>query len=220
MSIDTKKANINELLYRIAEFDDKEAFKIFFNLYYTKLIKFALLFVPSKQQAEDIVSEVLIRLLKKRRQLSAIDNFEGYLFLSVKNQALSSIKKVSARISFNSIDMEGTQLSSEQVNPESIFLDDELRDLVFKTVENLPPRRKMIYKMIKDDGLKYKEVADLLAISQKTVENHLDIAIKEVRTSVTLYLKGKQVKSLLNNVPMNTLFLCLSVFCNFQVTYA
>lgn len=206
MSVEAKRACIKELLYRIAEYDDKEAFKTFFNLYYTKLIRFALLFVPAKQQAEDIVSEVLIRLLKKRRILCTIENFEGYLFLAVKNQALSFLKHTSSRMSFHSVDPEGTFLLSEQVNPERILLDDELRNLIYTTVENLPPRRKMIYKMIKDDGLKHKEVAALLEIAPKTVENHLDIAIKEIRRSVTLYLEGKKAKSVIENIPQHILF--------------
>jgi RNA polymerase sigma-70 factor (ECF subfamily) len=210
MSVDAKKAYIRELLHRIAEYDDKQAFKIFFNLYYPKLIKFALLFVHSKQQAEDIVSEVLIRLLRKRKSLCTIENFEGYLFLAVKNQSLSFSKNSSSRMYFRSIDTEGILLQSEQVNPEQMFLDDELRNLVYKTVENLPPRRMMIYKLIKDDGLKYKEVADLLAIAQKTVENQMDIAIKEIRRSVTLYLEGNKVQSGLDKMPQNILFLCIA----------
>lgn len=209
MSIEAKKAYVKELLHRIAEYDDKEAFNTFFSLYYTKLIRFALLFVPSKQQAEDIVSEVLIRLLKRRTTLPTIENFEGYLFLSVKNQALSFIKHTSSRMSFHAVDPEGVLLQSEQVNPERLLLDDELRNLIHQTVENLPPRRKMIYKLIKDDGLKYKEVAALLDITPKTVENHLDIAIKEIRKSVSLYLNGKKAKTVLEKIPQNLIFLCV-----------
>ncbi len=209
MSRDCKKADVKELLHRIARYDDKEAFNRFFHLYYTKLLKFALLFVPCRQQAEDIVSEVLIRLLKKRRQLESIENFEGYLFLSVKNQAISSIGKTSSRVFFHSIDLKASLPVAEQVNPERKYLDDELHTLIQKTVENLPPRRQMIYKMIKDDGLKYKEVAGLLDISQKTVENHLDIAIKEIRQAVTQYLAGKQAKPLLDKVIGIIVFVCM-----------
>lgn len=209
MRMDTKKAYVRELLHRIALNDDKEAFKLFFNLYYTKLLQFALLFVPSRPHAEDIVSDVLIRLLQKRRQLVEIDNFEGYLFLAVKNGALSSLKKVSSRIAYHSIDIERETLLVQEVNPERKLLDDELQELIHKAVENLPPRRRMIYKMIKDDGMKYKQVAELLDITPKTVENHLDIAIKQVRHSLTQYLEEKQVKPLLFKVIQSSFFLSL-----------
>ncbi len=112
-------------------------------------------------------------------------------------------------MAYHSVDIEGRLLYTEHINPERELLDDELRALIHKTVENLPPRRRMIYKMIKDDGLKYKEVASLLDITQKTVENHLDIAIKEVRQAVAQYLEGKQVKPFLQKVVQSVAFLCL-----------
>lgn len=114
-------------------------------------------------------------------------------------------------MAFHSVDPEGMLLLNEQVNPERLFLDDELRNLIYRTVENLPPRRKMIYKLIKDDGLKYKEVAALMEIAPKTVENHLDLAIKEIRQAVTAYLEGKKEKHPILNVPQGIILVCLLI---------
>ena len=119
-------------------------------------------------------------------------------------------------MSFHSVDPEGMFLLSEHVNPERLFLDDELRNIIFRTVENLPPRRKMIYKLIKDDGMKYKEVAALMEIVPKTVENHLDLAIKEIRQAVTKYLEGKKEKQTLLNIPQGIMLLCLLVASFFR----
>ena len=187
--------NIKELLFKIAEKDDKQAFSLFFNQYYAKLLRFAHLFVPSIHQAEDIVSEVLIRLLKKRKELFKIQNFEGYLFLSVKNEALNHLKQSKRNNNLVSIENEHDCFSSDFVDPLNKLLEEELRDLIYHTIEKLPPKRRMVYKLIKDEGLKYKEVAELLEISERTVEVHLKIAVKELREKIIKYLEDKQQQS-------------------------
>jgi RNA polymerase sigma-70 factor (ECF subfamily) len=204
---------IKQLLTRIAEDDDQEAFKIFFNLYQTRLLRFALIFVNFHHQAEDVVSEVMIKLLKKRQELLKIINFEGYLYHCIKNQALGTLKKNAFQNLFRPIEVEDDYYSSESNTPIEILLEDELRDLISNTIEKLPPRRKMIYKMIKDEGLKYREVALLLDISQKTVENHLDLGIRELRKTVMEYLEGKQDKiPIINIARLGALFSCFYQF--------
>jgi len=84
---------LNHLLKRIALHDDQKAFSAFFDQYHSKLIKFAHLFVANYVHAEEIVSEVLIKLLKNRRNLHEIEKFEGYLFTMIKNQSLNFIKQ-------------------------------------------------------------------------------------------------------------------------------
>lgn len=81
------------LLHRISVDSDKAAFSELFRRYHAKLVSFATCFLPNYEEAEDMVSDVFIRLLQKRAQLKEIDNFEGYLFYSVKNQCLNQLKK-------------------------------------------------------------------------------------------------------------------------------
>lgn len=190
-----KDKNIKAQLIKMSEKDDKQAFSFFFNYYYVKLLRFAHLFVPSIHQAEDVVSEVLIRLLKKRKELFKIENFEGYLFLAVKNEALNNIKLSKRNNNLVSIENENDCFSSDFVDPYTKLVEEELRNLIYCTIEKLPPKRRMVYKLIKDEGLKYKEVAELLDISERTVEVHLKIAVKELRETIKTYLEDKQPQS-------------------------
>jgi RNA polymerase sigma-70 factor (ECF subfamily) len=78
------------------------------------------------------------------------------------------------------------------VQPYEAILADELRHVIIATVEKLPPKRRMVYKMVKDDGLKIKEVAELLDLAEKTVKKHLELAIRSLKETVEIYYAEKQ----------------------------
>jgi RNA polymerase sigma-70 factor (family 1) len=182
--------DIKKILIRIAENNDQKAFKVFFQHYYVRLIKLALLYVPMQEQAEEIVSEVLIKLLKQRQKLFRIENFEGYLFFAVKNQSISFIRKQKVQYNFKSLDFE-TDIVINDNDPEKSLELNELADLISVAINKLPPRRQMIFKLVKEEKQKIKEVASLLDIAPKTVENHLDMAMKELRTAVKNYFDDR-----------------------------
>ena len=181
---------MKKVFHRIAMEDDRKSFNIFFKHYHAKLIRFALLFVPNYDQAQDIVSNVLVRLLKNRKKVFLMENFEGYLFRSIKNEAINHLKKEN-KVAVYSLEDGEELISEEHIDPLEKLLNNELRLVISKTVERLSPKRKMVYKLIKDDGLKYREVADLLDISERTVEVHLKLAIKELREVVEQYIHKK-----------------------------
>ena len=186
------RPDIRSLLVRIAEKDDKNAFTEFFRYYHPKLIRFALMFVDSYQDAEDIVSEVLIKILKQRSKLKTINNFEGYLYLAVKNQSINYTKKLSSNKSENIQDIRDDLLTDSFVQPFELILEDELRTCIQQVVEKLPPQRRLVYKMIKDDGLRCREVAELLDIAEKTVKKHLELAIKDLKIAIEEYYSEKR----------------------------
>ncbi len=178
---------LNHILQRIAIHDDQKAFSEFFDCYHSKLIKFAHLYVPNYNQAEDIVSEVLIKLLKNRKTLHKIEKFEGYLFTMIKNQSLNFIKQNKKNFNHLSVDNMEDFLSTDRIDPYEKYLESELRNLLNKTIELLPPKRQMVFKFIKDEGMSQKEVAELMNISVRTVEVHLKLAVMEVRKVIKEY---------------------------------
>ena len=186
----TRHDHPKRIFQRIAENNDKEAFTLFFNQYYTNLIQFAMLFVPQFEQAEDIVSNVMVRLIKKAKDICKVNNFESYLFIVVRNEALDYLKK-EKKHRFVVVDSENDFFLKEYVDPYEKLIERELRDLIFNTVENFPPKRRMVYKLIKDENLSYKEVADLMDISVRTVGVHITMAGKEIREVLHKYLESK-----------------------------
>jgi len=191
---------LNHLLKRIALNDDQKAFSVFFDHYHSKLIKFAHLFVSNYVHAEEIVSEVLIKLLKNRKTLHEIEKFEGYLFTMIKNQSLNFVKQNKKRMGHFSIENLEDFFSVERIDPYEIFLGSELRGLLNKSIEKLPPKRQMVFKLIKDEGMSQKEVAKLMDLSTRTVEVHLKLAVKDLRKTIKDYFdESLKEKPLIRN---------------------
>ncbi|WP_168196304.1 RNA polymerase sigma factor [Echinicola soli] len=184
------------LLYRISVNSDKRAFGELFKRYHSKLISFALCFLPHFQEAEDVVSEVFIKLLNKRSQLKDIDNFEGYIYYAVKNQCLNHLKKNRRKVPLSSVlDFEDIK-TGEYTQPLNQLLTKELRERIADLVEKLPHKRRLVFKMVKDDGLRIGEVAKTLGIAEKTVKKHLELAIRGLRHDIADYISsnGDQAK--------------------------
>ncbi len=189
------KMEVKILLEKIALENDKDSFSRLFKLYHTRLIRFALMFVYSMKDAEDVVSEVMIKLLKQREKLTEIDNFEGYLYRAIKNQALNLKKKNSFRQYVVVTEIPQDYLTNNYVQPLEVVLEKDLRTIVTEIIEGLPAKRGMVYKMIKDDNLTIREVSELLDIAEKTVKKHLELAMKDLRKAVESYYIEKKSKT-------------------------
>lgn len=206
---------IRELIRRIAENDDKKAFEIFFRHYHPKLIRFSLMFLDSYQDAEDVVSEVMIKLLRQRKKLTDIVNFEGYLFLAIRNQSLNALQK-NFRIQKNiDKDIPQDHLANNFYQPIEKLLEEELRQLIFQAVEKLPPQRRMVYKLVKDDGMKCSEAASLLKIAEKTAKKHLELALKDLRMAIIDYFREKKSDIPIIDIGCKTgmVLLAISIIC-------
>ena len=187
------KERVEFLLNAISQ-KDKEAFGELFEFFYPKLIQIALAFVPSILDAEDIVSEVFYKLLKNPKLFKKVSNFDNYIFLSIRNQAFTFLKRNKKRLLHDSIEDKNDYILSDYRNPENSFISSELYILVSNSIEKLPPKRKIIFKLVKEEGKKYREVAEILNISVKTVELQMSLALKKIREVLHLYDQSKDIK--------------------------
>ncbi|GAB2999266.1 hypothetical protein GCM10027284_16180 [Cyclobacterium sediminis] len=186
-----------DLLFQISVNADKKAFGELFKRYHEKMVSFALYYLPIYEEAEDVVSDVFVNLLKKHVQLKDIENFDGYVYFSVKNLCLNRIKRNNNKPNLFTISSEMDHVStSDYSQPLNELLNNELRAFYSTLVEGLPCKRKLVFKMIKEDSLKIAEVAKLLEITEKTVKKHLELAIKDMRLGIQSYLEinGKEKK--------------------------
>jgi RNA polymerase sigma-70 factor (ECF subfamily) len=172
----------DDLLIKISEGDEK-AFKELFEISLQKLVHFAFSIIKLKDVAEDIVDETFIRLWKNRKNAANIKNIKVYLYTAVKNAALNFIsRKATQQITepFNDIDI----LISDEHLPDRQMITAELFNKIYEVVNALPPRCKMIFKLVREDGLKYEEVANILNISKNTVDAQMVIAVKRIREKI------------------------------------
>lgn len=184
-------AHFSEWQHRIAVADDQEAFLLLYKYFKKRLEKFAYSICHSKEDAEEIVEDVFVRIWIRRTTLDQILNLKVYLYIATRNFCLNFLKSKS-RNSYLDPDNLKTELEDITPNPQQQLLNKEIVEVLNKSVAMLPPKCKAIYKLIKEDGLKHKEVAEILHLSPKTIENQLTIAIKKIVNSINQYELAKE----------------------------
>jgi RNA polymerase sigma-70 factor (ECF subfamily) len=174
---------INCVVTSIALRNDEHAYKRLFVLLFSPLKKFSSGIVKSNEVAEEIADDVMITLWKKRNELSHIENIRVYAFVIAKNLSLNFLKKQSGRetISIDEIDL---NIFFELNNPEQVLICSELKSRIEHAVQALPPKCRMIFKLVKEAGLSYKETAEILNLSVKTVDAHLVTAVRKIAVVV------------------------------------
>lgn len=148
-----------------------------------------MIFMPSREAAEDVVSEVFVKLFKMGARATEIEDIRYYLYRSVKNQCITTLKSKMKMISFDNENQLCSDLIIEITDPYQQYLNKELQNELQRVINSLPPQKKVIYQLIVLEGLKYKEVAVLLNLAVKTVENHMLEATRIVRKKITIWIE-------------------------------
>jgi RNA polymerase sigma-70 factor (family 1) len=162
-----------------ARSNNEQTFEDLYRHYFVRLFRFCFSIVHTKEPAEEIVNDVFLQLWKRRDRLSEIDNLGVYLYVAVKNLSLNHLRNNQYP---PTLEIEGRCDNYIQFNadPEALYCSSEAVRKVRTAIDKLPPRCKLIFSLIKEDGLKYKEVARLLGLSIKTVEAQLAIAVRKI----------------------------------------
>jgi RNA polymerase sigma-70 factor (family 1) len=177
----------NEIQYlqrRIARRDDQQAYKDLFTTLYSYLFQFARTLVKEREAAEEIVSDVFIKVWEKRKDLEKIDNLKVYLYVTTRNRAFNYLDK-QRRFDTDPIDDVPVELTSVYLDPEQLMITADMLALIQRAIDRLPPKCRIIFRLVKEDGLKYREVAEILDVSVKTVENQLAIALHKIGRMVS-----------------------------------
>ncbi len=152
-----------------------KSFEILFDRYYEPLCNFAYLFLREETLAEEIVSDVFMRIWLKREQTDKISNVKAYLYKSVKNAVVSHFRKNA--VNFARDEREDAHYILH-ITPETLLIREELRELIDNVIDSMPKQAGLVFRMHKIDGMSYREIADVLELSLKTVENHMGRALK------------------------------------------
>lgn len=200
-------AIIRQLQLQI-EASSQRAFEELYRLFFPRLFNFSMLYVHKKETAEEIVNDIMVKIWEKRAELSNINNLETYLFVSVRNHSLNYLSKYSH---YHVEIQEGSGIAA-MVNANDPEKELEWKEIYFKlnmAIEELPDQCRTVFKLIKEEGFRYKQVAEILNISPRTVETQLFRAIKKLDTAVAAYIDKSSPK---NN---NKNLLSILLFCSF-----
>jgi RNA polymerase sigma-70 factor (family 1) len=178
--------NVNFWLKNIVENDDQFSFKNFFDHFYPRVLNFTSYLMGCRQVSEDVSLEVFVRFWNNRKNISHFENIQNYLFVTAKHLVINylSQNKHIKYMSFEGVDLKNYTCYT---NPEDDLINEELKIHLSNAIDQLPEKCKMIYMLAKEENLKYREVAELLDISIKTVEAQMGIALSRLRKALKEY---------------------------------
>ena len=168
--------------------DNTHAFRQIFDALFSNLTKFSFSFVHSKEAATEIVDELFVQLWIKREDIMKINDLRVYLYTATKNASLNYISKKAQQIETEPYENLQVQMT-DLVSPEQIMITKEMLQKIKEVIDSLPPRCKLIFKFVREDGLSYSEVAEILGLSIKTIDAQMVIAVSRIRAKLKL-IKG------------------------------
>ncbi len=198
------KRSIVVLFREICE-GNELAFNELFLIYYDRLVAFSMSYIKQREHAEELSSELFVKLWLKRDTLRDILNPEVYLYVAVKNAALNHLRDSKKSSQLTVDDVDGLTLEfGDDSGPE--VETKELTRKLNEAIAALPEQRRIIFKLIKENELKCREVALILNISVRTVENQLYKAVKTLADVISPYLgyhpqKRMSKKQALSHLP-------------------
>lgn len=169
---------------------NKEAFNTFFCLYYPRLLAYTKSLVPEEEIAEDITQDVFLYIWENRKKLILGNGFHSYLFQAAYTRCLDHLKKtLSAEKYHTRVFLEHAQLYHEFTHEknsvlESLYTQDFYKQL-YTLLEQLPLQRREVFILAYIQGIKTKEIAQLLQLPQRTVESHIYLTLKYLRSKMT-----------------------------------
>lgn len=178
-----RDCTIEPLFKKVVEEGDYLAFRELFTKHYTSLCTYAMRVVSLYEIAEEVVSDVFVKLWKNRNQIEVHTSFEAYMYRAVRNQALDYLKLKSYRNrEKDSLDtLQWSLAYPDQYSPLEEIVFDEFYSEVESCISKLPRQCQIIFRLSREEGLRYREIADRLNISVKTVETQMGRALKVLR---------------------------------------
>lgn len=153
-----------------------QTFQTVYSLFNQKLYAYVLKKTNSVYMAEEVVQLTFIRLWEKRETLSAEYNISTQIFRIAGTILIDQLRKEAVSKKHLSVVEDDFALKTETDQPEMLHA-------LEQAIEQMAPVRKKVFKLSKVDGYSYKEIAEMLSISPKTVENHISQALKQLRAA-------------------------------------
>lgn len=194
-----KNVKSNKELVELIQKDDRVAFYHIYERYCKKLYWFVFKFIKQKEDAEEIVQEVFVKIWESRNKIDAYSSFESFLFTVAYNATISMLRKKANETKY----IEYLK-SLQHINNSPDLIDEihfnELNNKVRSLLDELTPRQKEIFQLSREQGLSHDEIAKKLGISVNTAKKHI--------ANTLAFLKSK----IDNDLTINLLFIFLFLY--------
>ena len=175
----------SELLKQVAS-GNSRAFDLFYYAYYEQVFRFAYYFLKTKEGCREVVTDVFFSVWQSRTKLADIQNIETYLYIATRNEATRYLNRHYGRNPESEANIP-LKLNAAGISPEEELELKEVDELLTKIINELPARCRLVFLMAREEGLKTKEIAEILSISESTVRVQLKIAIGKIIEGVRPY---------------------------------
>jgi RNA polymerase sigma-70 factor (ECF subfamily) len=179
--------DIDAILFNSLKSGNNDAFEFLFKKYYSHLCNYVQSFVFDSALSEDIVTDLFTDIWLKRTKIEIKSNFQAYLLKSARNSALVYLRK--RKIKVKSIEeLSKTDVHIAQI-PDTIFEEEQSSVNIQNILGKIPPRSREVFVLHKFGEMKYKDIAKLLDISIKTVENNMSTALRKLHENKDMLRK-------------------------------
>ena len=199
-----KNRALADLLVSVSENNDY-AFRVFYDLYYRSVFRFAYYFLKNREACREVVSNVFVAVWKSRVSLRQIVNVEAYLYVVVRNEANRYLKRSQSRprsLSLDDVpavvlDRRGDASLQGGEASDSRLIDSEVEELLNRLVGDLPERCRMVFLLSRSEGLSVREIASMLSISESTVRVQIKTAVDRILEGLRRYYPDLKLITLL-----------------------
>lgn len=164
----------------------KTEFEEMFKTHFKALHSYAYTIIREESHAEEIVQHVFYKLWEKKEALFINQSLKAYLYQSVYNESLNYLKHLKVKKAHQSYVL-STSNEGESASSKKLVVK-ELEGAIIEALKQLPEQCRTIFQMSRFENLKYREIADQLGLSVKTVENQMGKALRIMRTQLAEYL--------------------------------
>lgn len=179
-----KNSISNENLVEKIRTGDRSAFEKLFYQYYSRLCVFSNSYVKSLDLARDVVQEVFIKIWDNRENFYITQSLKAYLYQAVRNQSINFLQLKKQKLQLEKRLLKQHEMGKSVHNAD--LNTEELTEKIWNLVEELPERRRTIFILYRKHGLSYKEIAEVMGIARKTVENQMGKSLQFLRDQLGL----------------------------------
>ncbi len=160
--------------------NDVAGLKRIYDICYLDMFRFAIKYTQSNEVAEEIVQDIFIQIWEKRQIIEITRSLKSYLFSAVKNQSINYLKSKYKKYSFT--ELTDRHETKRTTSADEELISSELTSIIKQSVDDLPPKCKLIYNLSRNSEMRYDEIAVQIGISKRTVQTQIGIALKRIRT--------------------------------------
>ncbi len=169
---------------------DRKAFSELYITNFNLMCDFAVNITRDEEVTRELIQDVFLSIWVNRKEWQPKGTVRSYLYRAVKNRSLDYLKHKKVEREWQAMARHSN--SENESTPHEEYTHAELESIIQKAVNKLPERQRMVFLLSRVQGLKYREIADVLEISVKTVENQMGHALRKLREHVKKYFSTKK----------------------------